>query len=389
MNKNSGPRIAVIGAGAFGGWTALRLQEKGAQVVLVDSWGPGNSRSSSGGETRVFRHSYDSRSNVDLACRSLPMWHEYCQRWGLKLFKRTGVLFATRGGEFLDRAKTHLEEASVEHEVLNSSEIATRLPQMNAEGLAWGIFEPQAGYLLARRSCEAVVDAFISGGGDYRRQTIGHGEIDRASLDELSGGRGAIDADIYVFACGPWLSQLFPELLGGLVRPTRQEVFYFGAPPGASRFEDDIMPVWADLGDQFWYGIPGNEGRGFKVANDTHGPDIDPTTCDRVPTAETLEAARNYLARRFPAMAGAPLLEARVCQYSNTPDGHFILDRHPAMDDVWLLGGGSGHGFKHGPALGDLAASCVLDGVAIEPQFRLARFSSESQTGQPGISPNT
>jgi glycine/D-amino acid oxidase-like deaminating enzyme len=149
------------------------------------------------------------------------------------------------------------------------------------------------------------------------------------------------------------------------------------------------MPVWADLGEQFWYGIPGNEGRGFKVANDTHGPDIDPTTCDRVPTAATLDAARHYLAQRFPAMAEAPLLEARVCQYSNTPDGHFILDRHPAMDDAWLLGGGSGHGFKHGPALGDLAASCVLDGVAIEPQFRLARFSAESQTGQPDISPNT
>ncbi|MGI9263709.1 MAG: FAD-dependent oxidoreductase [Gammaproteobacteria bacterium] len=378
MTKDSRPRVAVIGAGAFGGWTALRMQEKGADVVLVDGWGPGNSRSSSGGETRVFRHSYDSRHNVDLACRSLPMWHDYCQRWGLQLFRKTGVLFATQGGEFLDLARVHLEEAGVEHEILNAREMTTRLPQMNGEGLLWGIFEPQAGYLLARRACEAVVEAFIRGGGEFRRQTIGHGAIDRATLDTLSGEK-RLHADVYVFACGPWLPQLFPDLLGGLVRPTRQEVFYFGTPPDTNYLEDDVMPVWADLGEQFWYGIPGNEGRGFKVANDTHGAAIDPTACDRVPTEAALDAARNYLAHRFPTMVDAPLLEARVCQYSNTPDGQFILDRHPAMDDVWLLGGGSGHGFKHGPALGDLAASCVLDNLTSEPLFRLDRFSADAR----------
>jgi sarcosine oxidase len=164
-------------------------------------------------------------------------------------------------------------------------------------------------------------------------------------------------------------------LLNGLVTPSRQEVFYFGTPSGSVDFEDDRMPVWADLGDQFWYGIPGNEGRGFKVANDTHGPPIEPTMADRLPTAATLEAARAYLAHRFPGMADAPLLEARVCQYSNTPDASFLLDRHPHLDKVWLLGGGSGHGFKHGPALGDLTASCVLSGRVLEPTFRLARFS--------------
>lgn len=377
MTLDSKPRIAVIGAGAFGGWTALRLQERGADVVLVDSWGPGNSRASSGGETRVFRHSYDSRLNVDLASRSLTLWKEYCQRWEIELFRQVGVLFTTQGSEFLDTAKRHLAEAGVEHEILDPGEIAARLPQMNTEDLLWGIFEPQAGYLMARRACEAVVDAFRKGGGDYRQQTVGPGAIGAATLEALAGpGPDSVSADCYVFACGPWLPQLFPDVLGSLVRLSRQEAFYFGTPSGNVDFEDDRMPAWADLGEQFWYGIPGNKWRGFKVANDTHGPDIDPTTADRQPTAAALEAAREYLAHRFPAMAGAPLIEARVCQYSNTPDGHFILDRHPEMDKVWLLGGGSGHGFKHGPALGDLAASCVLEETVIEPMFGLARFGS-------------
>lgn len=376
MTRDSGPRIAVIGAGAFGGWTALRLQEKGADVVLIDSWGPGNSRASSGGETRVFRHSYDSRLNVDLASKSLVLWNDYCRRWKLDLFHKTGVLFTTQGGDFLETARGHLEEAGVEHEILDSRAIANRLPQMNTEDLRWGIFEPQAGYLLARRACEAVVQAFRAAGGEYRRQTIGPGAVSEAMLESLVGqGRDSIRADGVVFACGPWLPQLFPDLLNGLVTPSRQEVFYFGTPSGSVDFEDDRMPVWADLGDQFWYGIPGNEGRGFKVANDTHGPPIEPTMADRLPTAATLEAARAYLAHRFPGMADAPLLEARVCQYSNTPDASFLLDRHPQLDKVWLLGGGSGHGFKHGPALGDLAASCVLSGRVLEPTFRLARFS--------------
>ena len=376
MTNDSKPRVAVIGAGAFGGWTALRLQEKGADVVLLDSWGPGNSRASSGGETRVFRHSYDSRLNVDLACRSLCLWNEYCRRWKMELFRQVGVLFTTQGGEFLETAKRHLEEAGVEHEILDPGEMAVRYPQMNSDDLHWGIFEPQAGYLLARRACQAVVDAFRRGGGDYRQQTVGPGAISAATLESLAGrGRDSVAADCYVFACGPWLPKLFPDVLSDLITPSRQEAFYFGTPPGSLDFEDDHMPAWADLGKEFWYGIPGNERRGFKVANDTHGPDIDPTTADRQPTIASLEAAREYLAHRFPGMAVAPLLEARVCQYSNTPDGHFILDRHPEMDNVWLLGGGSGHGFKHGPALGDLAAACVLGHREIEPLFGFARFS--------------
>ena len=122
------------------------------------------------------------------------------------------------------------------------------------------------------------------------------------------------------------------------------------------------------------YGIPGNEWRGFKVADDARGPVFDPTAGERLPSPEALRSARDYLAFRFPALKDAPLLEARVCQYENSPDEHFIVDRHPRADNVWLVGGGSGHGFKHGPAVGELVAGLVLDGHAPDPQFRLDRF---------------
>ncbi|MEW5980504.1 MAG: FAD-dependent oxidoreductase, partial [Acidobacteriota bacterium] len=151
---------------------------------------------------------------------------------------------------------------------------------------------------------------------------------------------------------GPWLRTLLPSGLGSWVQPTRQEVFYFGSPAGDRRFDEEHLPAWIDYGKSLLYGIPGNRWRGFKVADDTRGPDFDPTHADRLPSTKKLSAARAYLARRFPALKGAPLLEAHVCQYENSPDGHYLIDRLPGLENAWVVGGGSGHGFKMGPALG-------------------------------------
>jgi glycine/D-amino acid oxidase-like deaminating enzyme len=118
--------------------------------------------------------------------------------------------------------------------------------------------------------------------------------------------------------------------------------------------------------------MPDLENRGFKLAFDRHGEAIDPDTAERNLTKDSLELARAFLARRFPALAGAPLVEARVCQYENTSNGDFLIDRHPDFDNVWLVGGGSGHGFKHGPALGEYVATRVIEGGEIERRFTLA-----------------
>ena len=133
--------------------------------------------------------------------------------------------------------------------------------------------------------------------------------------------------------------------------------------------------MWIDLGRPLVYGIPGNAHRGLKIADDTTGPRFDPTAGDRRATPAGARAAHAYVARRFPALARAPLLGAEVCQYEETPDAHFIVDRHPGATNVWIAGGGSGHGFKMGPAIGELVASHVLDGLPPVPEFSLARFT--------------
>jgi glycine/D-amino acid oxidase-like deaminating enzyme len=184
-----------------------------------------------------------------------------------------------------------------------------------------------------------------------------------------------LTADQYVFACGPWLGKLFPETIGNRVRATKQDVFFFGAPAGDERFSESKLPVWADhRSDRFLYGIPASQGRGFKIADDARGPEFDPTSGERVVSPERLRSIREYIGFRFPALKNAPLLETRVCQYENSPDNHFIIDRHPSAENVWLVGGGSGHGFKHGPALGETVAGWVMENIDPDPLFRLARF---------------
>jgi sarcosine oxidase len=185
-----------------------------------------------------------------------------------------------------------------------------------------------------------------------------------------------LTADRYVFACGPWLGRIFPEVIGDRIHPTRQEVFFFGTPAGDPTYLEDRLPVWIDNGRRIFYGIPGSEWRGFKVADDTHGEEFDPTNGERRPSARGLRSARDYLAFRFPGLRDAPLLEARVCQYENSPDSRFIIDRHPQARNAFIAGGGSGHGFKHGPAVGERVADLVLGIAGPDPFFVLARLSS-------------
>jgi monomeric sarcosine oxidase len=373
------PHIVVVGAGAFGGWTALFLRRQGARVTLLDAWGPGNSRASSGGETRVIRATYGPRAvYTHMAVRALALWKEHQRQWRRQLYHSIGVLWLVESDEQFEQAAIPiLRDAHVAFELLQGGDVARRFPQINTDAVRWAILEKDAGYLTARRACAAVLDGFLAAGGEYRQLAVqgpvqpNGGEL--ASIAMSDGSR--LTADRFVFACGPWLGPLFPDVIGERVHPTRQEVFFFGTPPGDRRFTEEAMPVWADHGTRFMYGIPGNEWRGFKVADDTRGPPFDPTNGDRSASAAALQIARDYLAYRFPGLKDAPLLESRVCQYEQSGDEHFIIDRHPQAANVWLVGGGSGHGFKHGPAVGELVARLVLTGEAPNEQFRLSRFA--------------
>ena len=378
MPRPKQPHIVVVGAGAFGGWTALFLRRQGARVTLLDAWGPGNSRASSGGETRVIRATYGPRAvYTRMAARALTLWKEHQARWHRQLYHGIGVLWLVESDDQYEKAALPiLRDAHVAFEELQGAEVARRYPQINCEQVRWAILEKDGGYLTARRACASVLEGFLAEGGEYRQLGVQPPAPSGGGLPSVTLSDGSeLTADRFVFACGPWLGQLFADVIGDKVRATRQEVVFFGAPSGDRRFTEEALPVWADHGTRFMYGIPGNEWRGFKVADDTRGPVIDPTTESRVPSPEALQTARDYLAYRFPGLKGAPLLESRVCQYEESPDEHFIIDRHPAAANVWLVGGGSGHGFKHGPAVGELVARLVQSGQASDEQFRLSRFA--------------
>ncbi len=372
------PHIVVIGAGAFGGWTALHLLECGARVTLLDAWGPGNSRASSGGETRVMRGTYGpDQPYTEMAARALRLWQKYERRWKRQFLHRTGVLWMASGRDdaFESGSVEMLRAAKIKFQELSAAQMKKRWPQINFEGIQWGIFEPECGYLDARASCQAVVEAFVTTGGRYRQLAVLAGELENGPLRSLALSDGSrLKADCYVFACGPWLGKLFPQAVGDLVQPTKQDVFFFGTPAGDDRFSDGHLPVWADHRGRFRYGIPGSDRRGFKIADDTRGPAFDPTCGERVVSPKTLRDIREYVGFRFPTLKDAPLVETRVCQYEQTPDSHFIIDRHPAMENVWLVGGGSGHGFKHGPAIGEMMAELILKERDANAIFRLARF---------------
>ncbi|MBL9215316.1 MAG: FAD-dependent oxidoreductase [Opitutaceae bacterium] len=369
--------IAVIGAGVFGAWTAWLLARAGAKVTLVDAWGPSNSRSSSGDESRIIRGAYGPKGHyVRMTDRSFGLWEELEAAASLRLIRRIGALWLFGDDDaFVRDSLGFLRQWNFPLARLTPAEAAARFPQVNWQGVRTVYLEERAGWLLARRAVQEVVARFTAAGGELRIARVEARRGAGGRLDELRLSDGSsLRADRYVFACGPWLGAVLPDWIGPWMRPTRQEVFYFGPPPGEPAYTDTALPAWLDNADGSWYGIPGNEHRGFKISCNDLGEVIDPTKVDRAPDPGRLARARDRLAYRFPGMAGAPLLESRTCQYENTPDRDLIIDRHPDDERVLAVGGGSGHGFKLAPAVGELAAALALDRATPDPLFQVSRF---------------
>ena len=370
--------VVVIGAGVFGAWTAHHLRRSGRSVALLDAYGAGNSRSSSGGESRIVRMGYGAQEfYTRWSLRSLQLWIELFDHINQpELFQKTGVLWTPPAAGCEDAARTlaAFENCHVVFESLAPAELAARFPQIRYTSDRMGIFEPESGVVLARRAVRAVVEDAVRNGVDYFRDSAlasDGAQVQTRSLQALRSGT-------FVYACGPWLPKIFPEILQGRIRPTRQEVFFFGVDAGDRRFTAPDMPAWLDFSHELGaYSIPDIENRGFKLAFDRHGPEFDPDSGDRA--AAGLESARAFLAQRFPALAGAPLVESRVCQYENTSSGDFLIDRHPQFNNVWLVGGGSGHGFKHGPMVGEYVSALIEGSASVEPRFALAGKTLEAK----------
>ncbi len=363
-SQRSAPRpirdVVVVGAGAFGGWTALYLQEMGATVALIDQYGAGNSRASSGGETRQIRAGYGDREiYTRWVVQAFDRWKARQAEWGRTLFFQTGELSLNQEWTpYLKSSKEALDKLGVENYVIKHDDLIRKYPQVNADGIDFGFVVPSTGVLKAREGCVAVAQAFQRKGG---RLVVAKTEPGRRSGRTLLGvslGTGeTVSAQTFVFAAGPWLPKIFPDVMKKkLVSPKREE-FFIGTPPGDERFTYPNFPNWSVGGA---YGFPSIEGRGFKIAPTFDDVFVDPDAQERLVTPDEVAKVHEFVGRWFPALRGQPIVEAKVCQYENSVDEHFIVDRHPEFDNVWLVGGGSGHGYKHGIMLGDYVANRVL-----------------------------
>jgi sarcosine oxidase len=352
----------VVGAGIFGGSLALELAGRGWDVTLVDRYPPGHVRAASGGESRLIRAAHGADTwYVRSVQRAWERWWEIQEEAGADLLVPSGVVWLARDEDGWEAESERVLAAEGVHtERLSPAAAGELFPSFAGDDLAFCLLEPAAGVLRARDATRAVVALarrkgvrFV--GGEARPRPDGGVDL----------GGERLDGDVVIWACGPWLAALFPELVR--LRVTRQEVLHFGAP---IEWETPPVPAWVDY-DAAFYGLGDLDGRGVKVCPDREGPEFDPDRDDRIPTAEAEAAARSYLGRRFPALADAPLVFSRVCPYSLTDDTNFLISRHPEHDRAWLLGGGSGHGFKHGPSLAEYVAGLLETGTEPDTRFAL------------------
>lgn len=365
--------VIVVGAGVFGAWCAEHLRRAGKSVLLVDQMGPANARASSGGESRMTRSAYGRDAIYSqMAAASLAEWKTLSAASGLPLFHQTGVLFWF--GEMVDYARDSIavhRELGLPLEQLDVAAMRRRWPQIDWSGVTFGLYEHEFGALMARRGVQELVRRFVAQGGAYQ---VGRAEpvADDGHSVRINGE--VLRGDAIIYACGPWLPHVFPDLLGERIFVTRQEIAFIAPPDGDARFDPGALPGWADFnGGDLYYGFPNLEGRGFKIARDTHGAHFDPDTGDRRMSDAGAALLRAFAERRFPDLAGRPFTEFRVCQYENSSNGDFLIDRHPTLEGAFLVGGGSGHGFKHGPEVGRFAAQLALGRVnGPEERFSLA-----------------
>ena len=349
----------VVGAGVTGASVARELALRGWEVTLAEQYAAGTVRSASGGDTRLLRAAHgDAEWYTHLAWRARSLWLELQEETGTRIWEPTGLAWFVRGhGDFEARSRDALEQAAIPFEWRTADDARSLFPSLAVDDLAAVLWEPEAGVLHARRATQLLVE-------DGERRGV-------RPLAERVRPADAPAADVVVWACGAWLPAFFPAEVA--VRVERRDVFFFG---GDASWRN--APGWVEY-DAGFYGHGDVGGLGVKVAPDFPSDEVDPDTVERLALAERREAARAYATRRFPELASAPLLGSRVCQYDLTSDTHFVLGRHPEHDAWWLVGGGSGHGFKHGPALGEYVADCVEGRRDPEPFHALGARSGNAR----------
>lgn len=384
-------RVVVVGAGVWGASTALELARRGAQVTLLDQYGPANSRATSGDETRGIRSSYGDRADSSeqwtaWARQSISRWRafdaEHGPRFGTRFFVQTGdLILRERVEPFTTRTAEVWDQLGVAYERLTPDDAKRRWPMINSESYSIILHEPDAGVARARASVQALVTLACDAGVTLRIGRVTPGALRSGAMQQVGLDDGStLGADAFVFACGPWLRKVFPEQLAERMRTPLGHVCYFGPPEGDTRFTAPNIPSWNVPGVTGWGALP-VDSRGFRVrgaiapplppprADDSDAPpprpSIDPRAQDpdlssRWSDDARVAGSRRVLEKVFPAMAEAPLLETRSCHYESSSNRNFIVDKLPGASNVWVMGAGQAEGFKFAPLLGEYGAKRVL-----------------------------
>lgn len=351
--------VVIIGAGTFGASLAWRLARAGEDVTLVDQFAPGDSRATSGGETRLIRASHGADADYTAMARTARgLWRELEAETGTELMLECGMAwFAHRDDGWEAASERTLAAQGIPVERLDPDAAAQRFPSLGTQDLTFVLWEPEAGVVRAQQACRALARAAAAHGA---RIVQGRARPEGRSAVLEDGTR--LEADAVIWACGGWLRDLFPEHVQ--LRVTCQELLFLdGGPAWAA----PAVPGWVDY-DRAMYGTGDVDGIGAKMALDLEGPLLDPDA--PLPAGGATEpAVRAYVAERFPALAGAPLNEVRCCRYELSADSHFLAAPHPEREGVWLVGGGSGHGFKHGPAMADRVIAALRGEQPLPARF--------------------
>ena len=356
--------VVIVGAGTFGASLAWHLARAGERVTLVDQFEPGDRRASSGGETRLLRCSHGADADYTaMARRARALWRELEAECGETLLLEPGLAWFAHGEDGWEAASARtLAAQGIPAECLDPDDAARLYPSLGTGDLAFVLLEPEAGVVRAQRAVRALAARAAAHGA---RVVRGRADARDPRVVALEDGT-RLSGDVVVWACGGWHARLFGDLVA--IRVTRQELLFLDGGPA---WRD--VPAWVDY-DRAMYGTGDLDGLGIKAAVDLDGPPLDPDE-ELTDEATTEPAVRAYLAERFPALEHAPLAEVRACRYELSPDSHFVAAPHPDHENVWLLGGGSGHGFKHGPAMAERVAASLAGGPQLPQHFALGERS--------------
>jgi sarcosine oxidase len=407
-SASASPEIVVIGSGVWGSFTALNLQRMGARVTVVDAYGPGNGRSTSGDETRGVRSSYGDKTGqlgeqwTLWARESMNLWKQFDEEWGrylrLNLFHVTGdLIMRTEWDNFQLRCKVWWDKNKIPYEVLNPDDVRKSFPVIGMDDITAVLYEPDAGVVRARRATQAASAAFEKLGGKIIIGRATPSKISNGRLEEISLDTGeTLRADTFVYCVGPWLGKTFPDIFAKKTRVPIGYVVYFATPVGDHRFTFPNIPSFNFPGVTGWPALP-VDNRGFRVRGTERAPtpptppgqladagsnlanagargagggggqqqevplaQQDPDTSDRWADQARVDGSRRFVAHRFPLLKDAPVAQTHSCHYESTSSGNFIIDKHPQMSNVWIAAGGNAEGFKFAPKVGNYVAGRVL-----------------------------